>query len=205
MRSTVKSTVKEGEKLSFLWVLSLSRRYAGHPAAPCFFDRGETWTNLLAKVTSRAKPASPGRKRSITFPNDHHPSYSTVLMLGARFHSPFGRGGSYQCMSGQPTILGRRDARSGDFVRRCAAILSPPCHQREGQGSVAFAASLSVVKIHGQGSTELAICQIGAIICQLVVKEEAGSSLAATPRRAATADGEHQKRTSGHDVNWPDW
>jgi len=31
------------------------------------------------------------------------------------------------------------------------------------------------------------------------------TELAAALRRAATAHGEHEKRTSGHDVNWPDW
>jgi hypothetical protein len=30
---------------------------------------------------------------------------ATLLMLLAHFHSTFGRGGSYQCMSGQPGIL----------------------------------------------------------------------------------------------------
>jgi hypothetical protein len=29
--------------------------------------------------------------------------------------------------------------------------------------------------------------------------------LAAALRRAAAAHGEHEKRTGGHDVNWPDW
>ena len=31
------------------------------------------------------------------------------------------------------------------------------------------------------------------------------SDLAAALRRAAIAHGEHEKRTGGHDVNWPDW
>lgn len=31
------------------------------------------------------------------------------------------------------------------------------------------------------------------------------SDLAAALRRAATAHGEHEKRTGGHDANWPDW
>jgi catechol 2,3-dioxygenase-like lactoylglutathione lyase family enzyme len=31
------------------------------------------------------------------------------------------------------------------------------------------------------------------------------AELAAALRRAATAHGEHEKRTGGHDVNWPDW
>jgi catechol 2,3-dioxygenase-like lactoylglutathione lyase family enzyme len=31
------------------------------------------------------------------------------------------------------------------------------------------------------------------------------TDLAATLRRAAAAHGEHEKRTGGHDVNWPDW
>jgi predicted enzyme related to lactoylglutathione lyase len=31
------------------------------------------------------------------------------------------------------------------------------------------------------------------------------ADLAATLRRAAAAHGEHEKRTGGHDVNWPDW
>ena len=31
------------------------------------------------------------------------------------------------------------------------------------------------------------------------------TELAAALRRAATAHGEHEKRTGGHDVNWPDW
>jgi catechol 2,3-dioxygenase-like lactoylglutathione lyase family enzyme len=31
------------------------------------------------------------------------------------------------------------------------------------------------------------------------------AELAATLRRAAVAHGEHEKRTGGHDVNWPDW
>jgi catechol 2,3-dioxygenase-like lactoylglutathione lyase family enzyme len=31
------------------------------------------------------------------------------------------------------------------------------------------------------------------------------SELAAAFRRAATAHGEHEKRTGGHDANWPDW
>jgi len=29
--------------------------------------------------------------------------------------------------------------------------------------------------------------------------------LAAALRRAASARGEHEKRTGGHDTNWPDW
>ena len=31
------------------------------------------------------------------------------------------------------------------------------------------------------------------------------SDLAAALRRAATAHGDHEKRTGGHDANWPDW
>jgi catechol 2,3-dioxygenase-like lactoylglutathione lyase family enzyme len=31
------------------------------------------------------------------------------------------------------------------------------------------------------------------------------ADLAAALRRAATAHGEHEKRTGGHDANWPDW
>jgi catechol 2,3-dioxygenase-like lactoylglutathione lyase family enzyme len=31
------------------------------------------------------------------------------------------------------------------------------------------------------------------------------ADLAAALRRAAAAHGEHEKRTGGHDVNWPDW
>ena len=31
------------------------------------------------------------------------------------------------------------------------------------------------------------------------------SDLAAALRRAAAAHGEHEKRTGGHDANWPDW
>jgi catechol 2,3-dioxygenase-like lactoylglutathione lyase family enzyme len=31
------------------------------------------------------------------------------------------------------------------------------------------------------------------------------TELAAALRRAAAAHGEHEKRTGGHDVNWPDW
>ncbi|HEX7925087.1 MAG TPA: VOC family protein [Bradyrhizobium sp.] len=31
------------------------------------------------------------------------------------------------------------------------------------------------------------------------------ADLAAALRRAATAYGEHEKRTGGHDANWPDW
>jgi catechol 2,3-dioxygenase-like lactoylglutathione lyase family enzyme len=31
------------------------------------------------------------------------------------------------------------------------------------------------------------------------------SDLAAALRRAAVAHGEHEKRTGGHDANWPDW
>jgi catechol 2,3-dioxygenase-like lactoylglutathione lyase family enzyme len=31
------------------------------------------------------------------------------------------------------------------------------------------------------------------------------AELAATLRRAAAAHGEHEKRTGGHDANWPDW
>jgi catechol 2,3-dioxygenase-like lactoylglutathione lyase family enzyme len=31
------------------------------------------------------------------------------------------------------------------------------------------------------------------------------TELATALRRAATAHGEHEKRTGGHDVNWPDW
>ena len=31
------------------------------------------------------------------------------------------------------------------------------------------------------------------------------AELAAALRRAATAHGEHEKRTGEHDVNWPDW
>lgn len=31
------------------------------------------------------------------------------------------------------------------------------------------------------------------------------ADLAATLRRAAAAHGEHEKRTGGHDENWPDW
>jgi len=33
----------------------------------------------------------------------------------------------------------------------------------------------------------------------------APTDLAAALRRAATAHGEHEKRTGGHDTNWPDW
>ena len=31
------------------------------------------------------------------------------------------------------------------------------------------------------------------------------TELAAALRRAAAAHGEHEKRTGGHDANWPDW
>ncbi|VIO73051.1 hypothetical protein CI1B_46730 [Bradyrhizobium ivorense] len=31
------------------------------------------------------------------------------------------------------------------------------------------------------------------------------ASLAAALKRAAAAHGEHEKRTGGHDANWPDW
>jgi hypothetical protein len=31
------------------------------------------------------------------------------------------------------------------------------------------------------------------------------ADLAAALRRAAAAHGEHEKRSGGHDANWPDW
>jgi hypothetical protein len=31
------------------------------------------------------------------------------------------------------------------------------------------------------------------------------ADLAAALRRAAAAHGDHEKRTRGHDANWPDW
>ncbi len=31
------------------------------------------------------------------------------------------------------------------------------------------------------------------------------AELAAALKRAAAAHGEHEKRTGGHDENWPDW
>jgi catechol 2,3-dioxygenase-like lactoylglutathione lyase family enzyme len=36
-------------------------------------------------------------------------------------------------------------------------------------------------------------------------KFTSSTELAATLRRAAAAHGEHEKRTGGHDENWPDW
>jgi hypothetical protein len=185
MRSTVKSGAMKrarasasrgycpcrGGTLATRWPrASLTAASMNHPAC---------------QVTSRGRPALTGRRRSITFSNDHHPTLEHATDAGRTFPFDLRKRRIISMYERPANYSGSMWLDPGDFVRRCAAILSPPCHQGEGQGSPAFAASPFAVKA--------------------TTAFTSAAELAATLRRAAVAHREHQKRTGGHDANWPDW
>lgn len=122
------------------------------------------------------------------------------------FHWTFGRRGSYQCMSGPP----KRSRSFCPQIRRHTFEVRNRAHTRckkfrslVGPGSRTTQLFLSGCDPNGnawmlQGVTaRLPGRMEGNMTSTLVAK------LAATLRRAAAADGQHEKRTGEHDVSWP--
>jgi catechol 2,3-dioxygenase-like lactoylglutathione lyase family enzyme len=110
-----------------------------------------------------------------------------LLGRGVRISGPFHGGGDVHDGSDEPHLFG-------------SVRLSGPDPERRSYFSLA---SFSDPDGNGWLLQEITTRLPGRVEADTTFTSAA--ELAATLRRAAAAHGEHEKRTGGHDVNWPDW
>jgi predicted enzyme related to lactoylglutathione lyase len=110
-----------------------------------------------------------------------------LLSRGVKVSEPFHGGGDVHFGADEPHLFGSVRIGGPDPERRSYLSL----------------ASFSDPDGNGWVLQEITARLPGRIEANTTFTSAAG--LAAALRRAATAHGDHEKRTGGHDVNWPDW
>ena len=133
-------------------------------------------------------PAAPGSAKGIYLVvSDIEAARKDLLSRGVNVSEPFHSGGDVHTGADEPYLFGSVRVGGPDPERRSyfsLASFSDP----DGNGWV-----LQEVTVRLPGRMEADTTFTSA------------AELAAALRRAAAAHGEHEKRTGGHDVNWPDW
>ena len=133
-------------------------------------------------------PAAPGSAKGIYLVvSDIEAVRKDLLSRGVNVSEPFHSGGDVHTGADEPYLFGSVRVGGPDPERRSyfsLASFSDP----DGNGWV-----LQEVTVRLPGRMEADTTFTSA------------AELAAALRRAAAAHGEHEKRTGGHDVNWPDW
>jgi len=110
-----------------------------------------------------------------------------LLSRGVKVSGPFHGGGDVHVGADEPHLFGSVRIDGADPERRSYLSL----------------ASFSDADGNGWMLQEITTRLPGRVEGDTTFASAA--ELAATLRRAAAAHGEHEKRTGGHDVNWPDW
>ena len=133
-------------------------------------------------------PAAPGSAKGIYLVvSDIEAARKDLLSRGVNVSEPFHSGGDVHTGADEPYLFGSVRVGGPDPERRSyfsLASFSDP----DGNGWL-----LQEVTARLPGRIEADTTFTSA------------TELAAALRRAAAAHGEHEKRTGGHDVNWPDW
>ena len=132
--------------------------------------------------------AAPGSAKGLYLVvSDIEAARKELLSRGAKVSEPFHSGGDVHTGADEPYLFGSVRVAGSDPERRSyfsLASFSDP----DGNG---WLLQEVTARLPGrmEGNTNFT----------------SAGELAAALRRAAAAHGEHEKRTGGHDVNWPDW
>jgi catechol 2,3-dioxygenase-like lactoylglutathione lyase family enzyme len=132
--------------------------------------------------------AAPGSAKGLYLVvSDIEAACKELRSRGVKISEPFHGGGDVHAGSDEPHLFGSVRIGGPDPERRSYLSLA------------------SFSDLDGNG------WMLQEITARLPGRVEANTTftttteLAAALRRAAAAHGEHEKRTGGHDVNWPDW
>src|SRR3954447_10233989 len=137
---------------------------------------------------SNVTAAAPGSAKGLyLIVSDIEAACKELVGRGVRVSGPFHGGGDVHNGSDEPHLFGSVRLSGPDPERRSYFTL----------------ASFSDPDGNGRLLQEITARLPGRIEADTTFTSAA--ELAAALRRAATAHGEHEKRTGGHDVNWPDW
>jgi len=132
--------------------------------------------------------AAPGSAKGLYLVvSDIEAARKELLSRGVEVSEPFHGGGDVHTGADEPHLFGSVRARGPDPERRSYFSL----------------ASFSDPDGNGWLLQEVTARLPGRVEANTTFTSTA--ELTAALRRAAAAHGEHEKRTGGHDVNWPDW
>jgi catechol 2,3-dioxygenase-like lactoylglutathione lyase family enzyme len=132
--------------------------------------------------------AAPGSARGLyLIVSDIEAACKDLLSRGVKVSGPFHGGGDVHAGADEPHVFGSVRIAGPDPERRSYLSL----------------ASFSDPDGNGWMLQEITARLPGRVEADTTFTSAA--DLAAALRRAAAAHGEHEKRTGGHDVNWPDW
>ena len=132
--------------------------------------------------------AAPGSAKGLYLVvSDIEAARKELLSRGAKVSEPFHGGGDVHTGTDEPHLFG-------------SVRLGGPDPERRSYSSLA---SFSDPDGNGWLLQEVTARLPGRIEANTTFTSAA--ELAAALRRAAAAHGEYEKRTGGHDVNWPDW
>ena len=132
--------------------------------------------------------AAPGSAKGLYLVvSDIEAARKDLLNRGVNVSEPFHSGGDVHTGTDEPYLFGSIRVGGPDPERRSYFSLAS-FNDPDGNGWL-----LQEVTTRLPGRTEADTTFTSA------------TELAAALRRAAAAHGEHEKRTGGHDVNWPDW
>ena len=132
--------------------------------------------------------AAPGSAKGLYLVvSDIEAARKELLSRGAKVSEPFHSGGDVHTGTDEPYLFGSIRVGGPDPERRSYFSLAS-FNDPDGNGWL-----LQEVTTRLPGRTEADTTFTSA------------TELAAALRRAAAAHGEYEKRTGGHDVNWPDW
>jgi catechol 2,3-dioxygenase-like lactoylglutathione lyase family enzyme len=132
--------------------------------------------------------AAPGSTKGLYLVvSDIEAARKELLSRGVKVSEPFHDGGDVHAGADEPHLFGSVRARGPDPERRSYFSL----------------ASFSDPDGNGWLLQEVTTRLPGRVEANTTFTSTA--ELTAALRRAAAAHGEHEKRTGGHDVNWPDW
>ena len=137
-----------------------------------------------ANVTAAAPGSAKGLHLIVS---DIEAACKDLLGRGVKVNGPFHGGGDVHVGADEPHLFGSVRIDGADPERRSyfsLASFSDP----DGNG---WMLQEITTRLPGRVEGDTAFAS--------------AAELAATLRRAAAAHGEHEKRTGGHDVNWPDW
>jgi catechol 2,3-dioxygenase-like lactoylglutathione lyase family enzyme len=132
--------------------------------------------------------AAPGSAKGLyLIVSDIEAACKDLLSRGVKVSGPFHGGGEVHVGADEPHLFGSVRIDGADPERRSYLSLAS-FSDADGNG---WMLQEITTRLPGrvEGDTTFALA----------------ADLAATLRRAAAAHGEHEKRTGGHDVNWPDW
>jgi catechol 2,3-dioxygenase-like lactoylglutathione lyase family enzyme len=150
-----------------------------------FTPRGSQASVIFGTNVTAAAPGS--AKGLYLVVSDIEAACRELRSRGVKISEPFHGGGDVHAGSDEPHLFGSVRIGGPDPERRSYLSL----------------ASFSDLDGNGWMLQEITARLPGRVEANTTFTTTA--ELAAALRRAAAAHGEHEKRTGGHDVNWPDW